>query len=190
MDKKYIEGQPSADDTSKIGSKPGLLHTVYVCHSLFRLYPFACFSHFRIFAKDAAREKGYARIPKVTFAACFVTALLAFLFLLAPTAVDLTASFDPPSIELTHLSAEYRKGKDAPSDKTASTPDAWNLSGIDPNGTEHELSIDRDDWERLEKIGTPYDESWDVYRLEFGENVRLVGHWLPGSDKLIDWKVE
>ena len=159
---------------------PFALSVVLVC----LLFPFSDL------ARGAARKKGYARVPKVTFAACFVTALLAFLFLLAPTAVDLTASFDPPSIELTHLSAEYRKGKDAPSDKTASTPDAWNLSGIDPNGTEHELSIDRDDWERLEKIGTPYDESWDVYRLEFGENVRLVGHWLPGSDKLIDWKIE
>ena len=224
MDKKHIGGQPSPDDTSKIGSKPGLLHTVaekiFAAFGLMLLLtiplfiigkalgadrPFELFLclpfslsvvlvcllfPFSDFAKDAAREKGYARIPKVTFAACFVTALLAFLFLLAPTAVDLTASFDPPSIELTHLSAEYRKGKDAPSDKTASTPDAWNLSGIDPNGTEHELSIDRDDWERLEKIGTPYDESWDVYRLEFGENVRLVGHWLPGSDKLIDWKIE
>ena len=27
MDKKHIGGQPSPDDTSKIGSKPGLLHT-------------------------------------------------------------------------------------------------------------------------------------------------------------------
>ena len=104
--------------------------------------------------------------------------------------MDLTASFDPPSIELTHLSAEYRKGKDAVSENVGPTPDEWKLSGIDSGGAEYELSIDRDDWERLEKIGTPYDESWDVYRLEFGENVRLVGHWLPGSDKLIDWKVE
>ena len=141
-------------------------------------------------AKDAAKEKGYARIPKVTFAACFVTAFLAFLLLLEPTAVDLAASLDPPSIELTHLSAEYRKGQDAESDNTASTPDEWKLSGIDPGGAEYELSIDRDDWERLEKIGTPYDESWDVYRLEFGENVRLIGQWLPGSHKLIDWKIE
>ena len=68
--------------------------------------------------------------------------------------------------------------------------DEWKLSGIDSGGAEYELSIDRDDWDRLEKIGTPYDESWDVYRLELGENVRLVGHWLPGSDKLIDWEIE
>ena len=141
-------------------------------------------------ARDAARKTGYAKVPKVTYAACFVTALLAFLLLLAPTAVDLTASFDPPSIELTHLSAEYRKGKDAVSENVGPTPDEWKLSGIDSSGAEHELSIDEDDWERLEKIGTPYDESWDVYRLEFGENVRLVGHWLPGSDRLIDWRIE
>ena len=224
MDKKHIEGQPSPDDTSKIGSKPGLLHTVAEkiltafglmlllsipffiigktlgadrSFELFLCLPFSlsvvlvCLLFpFSDLARGAAKKKGYARVPKVTFAACFVTALLAYLFLLAPTAVDLTASFDPPSIELTHLSAEYRKGKDAVSENVGPTPDEWKLSGIDSGGTEYELSIDRDDWERLEKIGTPYDESWDVYRLEFGENVRLVGHWLPGSDKLIDWKIE
>ena len=213
MDKKYIGGQPPAETPSKFETKPSLLHTVaekiltafglmlllsiplFIIgkalgadrpFELFLCLPFA----FSDLARGAAKKKGYARVPKVTFAACFVTALLAFLFLLAPTAVDLTASFDPPSIELTHLSAEYRKGKDAPSDKTAATPDAWNLSGIDPNGTEHELSIDEDDWDCLEEIGTPYDESWDVYRMEFDDDVRLVGHWLPGSDKLIDWKIE
>ena len=224
MDKKHIGGQPSADDTSKIGSKPGLLHTaeekmltafglmlllsiplfiigkalgadrpfeLFLCLPLGLSVVSVCLLFpFSDLAKDVAKETGYAKVPGVTFATCFVTALLAFLLLLAPTAVDLTASFDPPSIELTHLSAEYRKGKDAPSDKTASTPDAWNLSGIDLNGTEHELSIDEDDWHRLEEIGTPYDESGDVYRMEFDDDVRLVGHWLPGSDKLIDWKIE
>ena len=224
MDKKCIGGQPSADGTSKIGSKPGLLHTVaekiFTAFGLMLLLSIPLFilgkalgadRSFELFlclpfslsvvlvcllfpfsdlARGAAKKKGYARVPKVTFAACFVTALLAYLFLLAPTAVDLTASFDPPSIELTHLSAEYRKGKDAVSENVGPTPDEWKLSGIDSGGTEYELSIDRDDWERLEKIGMPYDESRDVYRLEFGENVRLVGHWLPGSDKLIDWKIE
>ena len=224
MDKKHIGEQPLPDDTSKIGSKPGLLHTVaekvFAAFGLMLLLtiplfiigkalgadrPFELFLclpfplsvvlvcllfPFSDFAKDAAREKGYARIPKVTFTACFITALLAFLLLLAPTAVDLTASFDPPSIELTHLSAECRKGKDAVSENVCPTPDEWKLSGIDSGGAEYKLSIDRYHWERLEKIGTPYDKSWDVYRLEFGENVRLVGHWLPGSDKLIDWKIE
>lgn len=225
MDKKYIEGQkPSAETTSKIDTKPSLLHTVaekmltafglmlllsiplyFIGKALgadrpfeiFLCLPFAlsvvpvCLLFpFSDLVKGEAKKTGYVRVPKVTFAACFVTALLAFLFLLAPTVVDLTASFDPPSIELTHLSAEYRKGKDAPSDKTAATPDAWNLSGIDPNGTEYELSINEDDWDRLEEVGTPYAESWDVYRMDFDDDVRLAGHWLPGSDKLIDWKIE
>ena len=224
MDKKYIGGQSSADDTSRIGSRSGLLHTVaekiftafglmllpsiplfivgralgadrpfelFLCLPLPLSVVLVCLLFpFSDFAKDVAREKGYTRIPKVTFAACFVTALLAFLLLLTPTAVDLTASFDPPGIELTHLSAEYRKGKDAVSENVGPTPDEWKLSGIDSSGTEYELSINEDDWERLEKIGIPYDESWDVYRLDFGENVRLVGHWLPGSEKLIDWKIE
>ena len=224
MDNKYIEGQPSTDDTSKIGSKPTLLHAaaekiftafglmlflsipLFIlgkalgADQLFELFlclPFplsvvlVCLLFpFSDFAKDVAREQGYARIPKVTFAACLVTALLTFLLLLAPTAVDLTASFDPPSIALTHLSAEYRKGNDAVSENVGTTPDEWKLFGIDSGGTKHELSIDEDDWERLEKIGTPYDESWDVYRLEFSEHARLAGHWLPGSEKLIDWTIE
>ena len=141
-------------------------------------------------AKDAAKQAGYEKVPKVTFAACFVTAAIDFLFLLMPTALDLTASFHPPVIELTHLSAEYREGSDAVSDNAGSTPDEWNLSGIDSLGTEYELSIHEDDWNRLEEIGTSYAESWDVYRMEFNENVCLVGHWLPGSGKLIDWKIE
>ena len=74
------------------------------------------------------------------------------------------------SIELTHLSAEYRQGKDAPSDKTASTLDTWNLSGIDSGGAEYELGVDEDDRDRLEKIGTIYSESWDVYRMEFDDD--------------------
>ena len=159
---------------------PFSLSVVPVC----LLFPFSDL------AEDAAKEQGYVRIPKVTFAACFVTALLAFLLLLAPTAVDLIAFFDPPSIELTHLSAEYRKGSDAVSDDTASTPDEWKLFGIDPSGAEYELSIDEDDWDRLEEIGMLYAESWDVYHMGFDDDVRLVGHWLPGSDKLIDWKIE
>ena len=101
MERKYIGVQPSADDTSKIGSRPGLLHTGKDIHCL---------------RTDAA--------------------------------------------------------------------------AVDSGGTEYELSINKDDWKRLEKIGMPYDESWDVYRLEFGENIRLVGRWLPGSDKLIDWEID
>ena len=104
--------------------------------------------------------------------------------------MDLIAFFDPPSIELTHLSAEYRKGSDAVSDDTASTPDEWKLFGIDPSGAEYELSIDEDDRDRLEEIGMLYAESWDVYHMGFDDDVRLVGHWLPGSDKLNDWKIE
>ena len=71
-------------------------------------------------------------------------------------------------ISLARLSAQT--GKDAPSDKTASTPDTWNLSGIDSGGAEYELGVDEDDWDRLEKIGTIYSESWDAYRMEFDDD--------------------
>lgn len=96
--------------------------------------------------------------------------------MLAPTAIDLSASFNPPKIELTHLSVEYL--------------DEWKLFGIDYSGKEYELIIDKDDWRRLEKIGTLYEKSFDVYRLELGENIRLVDHWLSGTHKLIDWKIQ
>ena len=75
------------------------------------------------------------------------------------------------------------------SENVGPAPDEWKLSGIGSGGMEYELSIDEDDWDRLEKTGTLYAESWDVYRMGFDDNVRLVGHWLPGSGKLIDWKI-
>lgn len=61
---------------------PFALSVVPVC----LLFPFSDI------AEDTAKENGYAKVPKVTFAACLVMAAIAFLFLLMPTALDLSKS--------------------------------------------------------------------------------------------------
>lgn len=139
-------------------------------------------------AKGDEDTGGNAKIPKIAYIGCLVAALLAFLFLFLPAARDLSASVNPPVTELSRLSAEFRKG-DSSMELWASS-DEWKLSGVDSDGIERELVIDEDDWWRLAKVGRTHDVAWDESRIEFDAGTRIVGHWLPGSSKLIDWELE
>ena len=138
------------------------------------------YAPFSNFAKETVKEEGYAKVPKITFVTCFVCAILIFMFVLMPSARNFVASFDPPSIELTQLSAKYSRASTCGANEYDLSRDSWTLYGVDSNGKKYTLSIDEDDWDRLERVGKWIQVKWDLYYLEFDDDVRLVGHYLPG----------
>ena len=135
---------------------------------------------FSDFAKETVKEEGYAKVPKITFVTCFVCAILIFMFIFMPSARNFVASFDPPSIELTQLSAKYSQASTCGANEYDLSRDSWTLYGVDSNGKKYTLSIGEDDWDRLERVGKWIQVKWDLYYLEFDDDVRLVGHYLPG----------
>ena len=135
---------------------------------------------FSDFVKEEVKAEGYAKVPKITIVTCFVCAILIFMFILMPSARNFVASFDPPSIELTQLSAKYSQASTCGANEYDTSSDSWTLYGVDSNGKKYTLSIDEDDWDRLESVGKRIQVKWDLYYLEFDDDVRLVGHYLPG----------
>ena len=108
------------------------------------------------------------------------------------TTMNLASSFDPQSIELTHLSVEYRKVTYFTEDDTTSHSYKRTLSGVDSSGKQRELIIDVDDWKCLEEKGTLYQESEDYESIEFDDDVRLIGHYVPGwivGARLVDFEI-
>ena len=120
------------------------------------------------------------------------TATIVLLLGVIPTTMNLASSFDPESIELTHLSVEYRKVTYFTEDDTTSHSYKWTLSGVDSSGNQRELIIDADDWKCLEEKGTLYQESEDYESIEFDDDVRLIGHYVPGwivGGTLVDFEI-
>ena len=120
------------------------------------------------------------------------TAVIVLLLGVIPTTMNLASSFDPQSIELTHLSVEYRKVTYFTEDDTTSHSYKRTLSGVDSSGKQRELIIDVDDWKCLEEKGTLYQESEDYESIEFDDDVRLIGHYVPGwivGGTLVDFEI-
>lgn len=64
---------------------------------------------------------------------------------------------------------------------------------MDSSGKQRELIIDVDDWKCLEENGTLYQESEDYESIEFDDNVRLIGHYVPGwivGARIVDFEIE
>ncbi len=119
------------------------------------------------------------------------TATIVLLLGVIPTTMNLASSFDPQSIVLTHLSAEYRKVTYLEENSTSYSY-KWTLSGVDSSGKQRELIIDVDDWKCLEEKGTLYQESEDYESIEFDDDVRLIGHYVPGwivGGTLVDFEI-
>ena len=140
-------------------------------------------------AKEFAKEKGDTRGAKIVCAFFIVLAVLAAYFGPFRLARDLIASFDPPIIKLTQLSAEYHPGKSSISEYSSDTPDELKLFGVDSDGKEHEFNIDKDEWNRLTEVGKEdYVTSEESYWIiEFDEDVRLICKYLP-SGSLVDFE--
>ena len=146
----------------------------------------------KYYAEEFVKEKGDTRGVKIVCVLFFVLAVLAACFFWFNIARNLIASFDPPSIELTQLSAEHHPGH-----HTVGEPDTLDklfLFGVDSDGKEHEFVIDEDEWYRLTKVGEKHyvasEESYD-WIIEFDDDVRLVGHHLTGwaADTLVDFEI-
>ena len=148
-------------------------------------------------AEEFAKEKGDTRGAKIACAGCaffIVLAVLAAYFGLFRLARDLIASFDPPSIELTQLCAEYHPGETGSTSDyrpSSDTPDELNLFGVDSDGKEHEFNIDKDEWYRLTEVGKKdyvTSEESDYWIIEFDEEARLICKYLP-SGSLVDFEI-
>ena len=119
------------------------------------------------------------------------TAAIVLLLGVIPTTMNLASSFDPQSIVLTHLSAEYRKVTYFDETSTSHSYKRT-LSGVDSSGKQRELIIDVDDWKCLEEKGTLYQESEDYESIEFDDDVCLIGHYVPGwsvGAQLVDFEI-
>ena len=137
---------------------------------------------------------GAKKIAKIACAFFIVLAVLVAYFGLFRLARDLIASFDPPSIELTQLSAEYHPGETGSTSDyrpSSDTPDELNLFGVDSDGKEHEFNIDKDEWYRLTEVGKKdyvTSEESDYWIIEFDEEARLICKYLP-SGSLVDFEI-
>lgn len=60
------------------------------------------------FSKKARVQAKKEGMMKIMYVFCFIGATLSFLFLFMLNVEDLVSSINPPSIKLTHLSAEHR----------------------------------------------------------------------------------
>ena len=140
-------------------------------------------------AEEFVKEKGDTRGVKIVCVLFFVLAVLAACFVWFNIARNLIASFDPPSIELTHLSAEYHQGDPGSYDEPGTT-DEWTLFGVDSDGKEHVFTIDEDEYYRLTKVGKEdYVTSGESYWIiEFDEDVRLICKYLPWGS-LVDFEI-
>ena len=141
---------------------------------------------------DYVKEKKHARGAKIACVLFLVLAVLVACFVLFVFARDLIASFDPPSMELTQLSAEYHQGEmgSAGNEGDTGTPDEYTLFGVDSDGKEHEFNIDKDEWDRLTEVGKEdyvTSEESDYWIIEFDEDVRLICKYLP-SGSLVDFE--
>ena len=139
-------------------------------------------------AEEFVKEKGDTRGVKIVCVLFFVLAVLAACFFWFNIARNLIASFDSPSIELTHLSAEYHQGDPGSYDEPGTT-DEWTLFGVDSDGKEHVFTIDEDEYYRLTKVGKEdYVTSGESYWIiEFDEDVRLICKYLPWGS-LVDFE--
>ena len=139
-------------------------------------------------AEEFVKEKGDTRGVKIVCVLFFVLTVLAACFVWFNIARNLIASFDPPSIELTHLSAEYHQGDPGSYDEPGTT-DEWTLFGVDSDGKEHVFTIDEDEYYRLTKVGKEdYVTSGESYWIiEFDEDVRLICKYLPWGS-LVDFE--
>ena len=139
-------------------------------------------------ALDNVKEKGYTKGRIVGLVLAFILAgvcVLGFFIFVR----NIITSFNPPSIELTHLSAEYDRGSDGGCEYCGYS-DSWTLYGVDSNGKEYALSMEEEDWNHLDRIGKQSKEGWSHYCMEFDDDVRIIGHYLPDSSKLVDFEIE
>ena len=136
---------------------------------------------------------GAKKFAKIACAFFIVLAVLVAYFGLFRLARDLIASFDPLSIELTQLSAEYHPGETGSTSDyrpSSDTPDELKLFGVDSDGKEHEFNIDKDEWYRLTEVGKKdyvTSEESDYWIIEFDEDARLICKYLP-SGSLVDFE--